>query len=161
MDRIWGLRKFGKQRAIALGSSVIYAVYDTWRNRQTDGWTRQQVSRDTRQENHQRALRIGPRVPEGRPEIEGVKMREISLVLSILGTLVLFFCASTTFDSRKYDRLERSISRLAKVAGDWNASKYSRSTALTIALKPIALRSSPVICSADEPPRVRRRSDYG
>src|SRR5262249_34895916 len=45
-----------------------------------------------------------------------------------------FFCASTTFDSRKYDRLERSISQLAKVAGDWNASKYSRFTALTIAL---------------------------
>jgi len=52
MDRTWGLRKFGKQRAIVLGSAVIYAVYNTWRDRQTDGWTRPQGSRDTRQENH-------------------------------------------------------------------------------------------------------------
>src|SRR5262249_57740835 len=34
---------------------------------------------------------IGPRAREGRQEIERVKMREIALILSVLGTLVLFF----------------------------------------------------------------------
>ena len=63
-------------------------------------------------------------------------MRAIYLILSVLGTLVLFFVPVklSIADSTKID-WGQGISQLAKVASDWNAPEYSRPTVVIITLE--------------------------